>query len=288
MEIKQLKIFLEVCRHMNITKAAKSMNYSQSSISDAIKKLEESTDSLLFERFKKRIYLTDKGKTLKPYAERIIKLHEEALASLISDKTVIHVGIIESLAAYIFPSFFREFMFHHDEVEINFIVVRCEKIVDLLKEKRIDFGLTLDELVIDSDIDVVPLFHEEICLVKSHLYDNTNYNAIDDLYHKNIIISKGYTGYNTLFFDFYKKHQIPAGRITYMETIEGMKRYVKDGFGITFLPRSAFDTEKNELEIIDIGYQFFHTVQLITLKDRPLKGIAEKLIDACIKKYRSS
>jgi aspartyl-tRNA synthetase len=41
MEIKQLKIFLSVCEYMSFTKAAKALNYSQSTISDNIKKLEK-------------------------------------------------------------------------------------------------------------------------------------------------------------------------------------------------------------------------------------------------------
>src|SRR6056297_1639399 len=168
MEIKQLKIFLSVCEHMSFTKAAKALNYSQSTISDHIKKLEDSLNTKLFNRINRDIFLTDQGKKLIDYARKIIALEREALLE-ISDTSVkvIHVGILESLVSYKFPAFFRKFLEENTDCRIVFKIARCEALVDLLRKDVVDIAFTLDETIKEKDIESTLLFEEEIVLAIS-------------------------------------------------------------------------------------------------------------------------
>ena len=50
MTIRNLEIFEEVCRCMNMSKAAQNLLVSQSSVSQAIASLEKEYDTILFER----------------------------------------------------------------------------------------------------------------------------------------------------------------------------------------------------------------------------------------------
>lgn len=289
MELKQLKVFLNVCDTMNITETAKQLSYSQSTISDIIQKLEASLETQLFLRVKKRIILTDKGKLLKTYAEKMMTLEQEAISDMRDNKKTIHVGITESLCAYKFPSFFREYLLKHPNININFEIARCETIPVLLKSHDIDFGITLDEPVMDDDIISNHLFEEEILFIKSTEYHKKAFNSYEALNDENIILSKGYTGYNKLFFDLYKEKQLSLGPITYMESIEGIKTYVKSGFGITFIPLIAIEKEIENNEITPIyfdDHHHFHSVQILTHRHvTPDKDI-ESLITACKNTFR--
>ena len=62
MNINHLRYFQEVCRHLNVTKAAKEIHISQPSVTAAIKELEKELGYDLFHRVNHRIYLTDEGK----------------------------------------------------------------------------------------------------------------------------------------------------------------------------------------------------------------------------------
>ena len=64
MTIRNLEIFAEVCRHMNMSKAAQTLLISQSSVSQAISSLEKEYNVLLFERLNHSLYLTKAGKDL--------------------------------------------------------------------------------------------------------------------------------------------------------------------------------------------------------------------------------
>ena len=61
MRLLQLRYFIEICNHMNITKAGEHLNVSQPSLTVAIKNLEEELGIQLFKRRKQRISLTSEG-----------------------------------------------------------------------------------------------------------------------------------------------------------------------------------------------------------------------------------
>ena len=62
MIFKQIEYFQTVCKHNNITKAAKELHVAQPSLSNAIKSLEQEIETNLFERTNNKIYLTNEGK----------------------------------------------------------------------------------------------------------------------------------------------------------------------------------------------------------------------------------
>ncbi len=149
--------------------------------------------------------------------------------------------------------------------------------------------MTIDEILTDKDISSTPLFKEEIILIKSGNYHKKEITTYSDLDSENIIISKGITGYNILFFDIYKSNNINVGPITYMESIEGIKSYVKDGFGISFMPYTAVEAEIHAGTIAPIilnQKRYFHTVQLLTYKSKQLSLEVKELFEACINKFK--
>ena len=58
------KIFYEVAKNGNISKAAETLYISQPAVSKSITKLEQSLNHTLFIRSKKGVKLTEEGKTL--------------------------------------------------------------------------------------------------------------------------------------------------------------------------------------------------------------------------------
>ena len=77
MTLRHLKIFCTVAKTENISEAAKQLLISQPSVSIAIKELEEYYGIKLFERFNKRIQITDIGIKFEGYANHIMNLFHE-------------------------------------------------------------------------------------------------------------------------------------------------------------------------------------------------------------------
>ncbi|MCD2521111.1 LysR family transcriptional regulator, partial [Mammaliicoccus lentus] len=61
MEFKQLKYFVEIVRNGGMTQASEHLFVAQSTISKAVKNLENEFDITLFDRSQRHIKLTDTG-----------------------------------------------------------------------------------------------------------------------------------------------------------------------------------------------------------------------------------
>src|SRR5437016_9259966 len=77
MEIHQLAYFESVSRHLHFTRAAEELNVAQPSVSQQIRKLETELGAPLFHRMKRRVALTEAGKTFLPHARAVLRQLEE-------------------------------------------------------------------------------------------------------------------------------------------------------------------------------------------------------------------
>ncbi|MGH2398701.1 MAG: archease, partial [bacterium] len=82
MTLHQLRIFHTVARLGNFSRAAAELGISQPSVSIQVGDLERSLGVDLFEQRGKRIFLTEAGKTLEGFAQRILDLMEQASAAV--------------------------------------------------------------------------------------------------------------------------------------------------------------------------------------------------------------
>ena len=94
MNLRQLKIFVEVAKQNSITLAAKKLYLAQPSISLAINQIEQEYNILLFKRIKQRIFLTNDGEKLLKYAQSVLNELEtfEEMANNISKKPSLKVA----------------------------------------------------------------------------------------------------------------------------------------------------------------------------------------------------
>ena len=73
MDLQQLRVFRAVAESSGFTRASEQLGLSQSTVSQHIKQLEDELGSSLFLRAGKKIYISEAGKLLVTYADRIFK-----------------------------------------------------------------------------------------------------------------------------------------------------------------------------------------------------------------------
>lgn len=100
MEFTNLKYFLEIAREGNMTRAAKSLHVSQSSMSKQMKELEIELGKKLFIRTSLGLSLTDEGMLLRKRAEDIVAMVDKTTEEFASLDEItggdIHIGCAES------------------------------------------------------------------------------------------------------------------------------------------------------------------------------------------------
>src|SRR6201993_5584355 len=82
MELSQLEVFLAVARERRFSRAADKLFRTQSAVSQTIRKLEDELGEALFDRSSREGILTDSGKVLLEYAEKLLNMRGEALGAL--------------------------------------------------------------------------------------------------------------------------------------------------------------------------------------------------------------
>src|SRR3981189_1612116 len=78
MDLSQLEVFLAVARERRFSRAAEKLFAPQSGVSQTVRKLELEIGEPLFDRSSREGALTDAGRVLQEYAERLLNLRSGA------------------------------------------------------------------------------------------------------------------------------------------------------------------------------------------------------------------
>jgi len=144
LDIHLLRAFVTVARERSFTRAAARLMRTQSAVSMQVRRLEQNLGKLLLVRNSKRVRLTDSGETFFPFAERILRLNDEALNEIGQPEVRgrVRLGIPDDYAAYFLPRVLANFGALYPRIRLE---VSCELSVSLpgmLAAGDIDLALT--------------------------------------------------------------------------------------------------------------------------------------------------
>ncbi|MFE3453419.1 LysR family transcriptional regulator [Nonomuraea sp. NPDC059194] len=175
LDVVRLRVLVAVSRTGSLTAAAKSLHYSQPSVSHHLSRLEAETGAKLIERVGRGIRLTEAGKLLADRAAEIIGRLDAA-----SEELAAHVGLRSGrvrLAA--FPSSLGTFVpvaaaklaASHPGLQLTLIETEPPEALRLLRAGRVDVA------VIFRYDDTAP---EESGTSMTHLLDDPSYLVTQD------------------------------------------------------------------------------------------------------------
>ncbi len=145
MELHQLRYFRAVARSGNFTRAAKTENVAQPSLSQQILKLEDELGAKLFDRFPRSARLTQFGKTFLFRAEAILRQVGEARTEIQemagAEKGNVAIGAIPTIAPYFLPQMLASFLRQHPTIAVNIVEEITPVLLEQLHDGRIDIAL---------------------------------------------------------------------------------------------------------------------------------------------------
>ena len=153
--LKQLKVFLAVASHENVSMAAEELAMSQSAASTALKELEQRFDVVLFDRVGKRLQLNEQGALLRPQAAALLSQAEQIESSLIrhSDVGEVKVGATLTIGNYVAIGIMAAFIKDHPSAQVELDVENTRAIASKVRNFELDIGLIEGELQ-EPDLDV--------------------------------------------------------------------------------------------------------------------------------------
>jgi LysR family transcriptional regulator, hydrogen peroxide-inducible genes activator len=145
MELHQLRYFIAVADTSSFSRGAEQCGIAQPSLSQQIRKLENSLGTKLFDRLGRTIALTEAGRTLLPEARRIIGSVEQvqnAIAGGSIGAGQLTVGAIPTIAPYLLPGALKRFRKSHPDCQLTLREDFTERLVDSLVNCELDCAIT--------------------------------------------------------------------------------------------------------------------------------------------------
>lgn len=246
MDFVYLRTLCEVAKWGNFTRAAEALGYAQSSVTAQIQKLEEQYETVLFERYGRRMRPTQSGEVLLSYARQILALQREAKAQLAEQQEgTLTIGTIETLAAFYLPSILHSFRERYPRITITLQAGNEAMVMQAVKDGQCDLGLILDQVAIDPELVCIPLRKEEFAIVTrpDAAYGSRVEIAIGELANERFILTDEECTYRSLLLQALKQSGVPFQIVGVFGSLEAIKQCVIGGIGIAFLPRVTVQEE---------------------------------------------
>ena len=145
MDLQQLRTFRTVARRRSFTRAAQELHLSQPAVSRQVEALEASLGASLFSRQGRRVALTEAGRRLLDYAERILELvarAERALAELHQlEAGRLTVAASTTPGGYLRPPVLAAFQERHPGLEARLTVHPSAEVEQLVLSGQADLGV---------------------------------------------------------------------------------------------------------------------------------------------------
>lgn len=168
MDTRYLQTFREVAKWQNFTRVAEVLGYAQSSITTQIQNLENEFGVTLFERWGRKIRLTQSGEILLRYSEQLLAMLDEARANLAEESQMagtLTIGTGESLAAVYLPALLQSFLRKYPKMKVLLQPGTCTESRLGVKEGAYDFAVVMDRLQEHPDLISVDLGELEIVVI---------------------------------------------------------------------------------------------------------------------------
>ncbi|HEY0328583.1 MAG TPA: LysR substrate-binding domain-containing protein [Rhodopseudomonas sp.] len=171
MDLASLAVFRTVATERSVTRAAELLGRVPSNVTTRIQQLEAEVGVPLFQRDRKRMALTEAGRTYLDYADRILNLADEAqqVVHPSAPRGVLRIGSMESTVAARLPQPLAQFNATWPEVRIELSTGPTRQLVEALLARRIDCAFVAlaagDPWLEPGELETVAAFREELVLV---------------------------------------------------------------------------------------------------------------------------
>lgn len=280
MEIKQMQIIKSLAHHKSYTKAAEELNYTQSNITQHIKKLEASFNQKLFIYQDKVLKTTPFLNEIMPMINDILRTHDAiySVSNLGKEQGTIRIAAPESLTLSGLGDVIRYFIDNHPAINIDLYNNTCTNNQKLLLNNEVDVALVVNHTIDDilyqvttlSEIPIVIVAHQNAPNHFDDLLEVTNYN--------HFITNEKDATYRRMFEDIFDK---PL-KTTELWSIGAIKQILLDNVGFSVLPLNTVkdEIENGTLKVINHNLNFkpFYAF-LLTQKQSWTNPLNEMFID---------
>jgi DNA-binding transcriptional LysR family regulator len=273
MDLHQLNVFHAAVQCGGFTRAGEKLHLSQSTVSQHIKLLEDELGCPLFLRVGKRVQVTEAGKVLVQYAERIfreLKNAEMAVREISALKRgTVRLGVGPTTLIYRLPPVLGDYKRRFPDIELIVIAGNTEFLLQELRLQHIDLAIVMPTGP-QPGLTVKPLVREEMVIVvhREHAFARRRTIEPAEISTLRFILYERGTAMQNLIDRFFVSLDVAPTITMEVENNEAIKSLVRAGLGSSILPLCAVANEPpdSELRILRVkGKPLMRQLRLVSV-----------------------
>lgn len=256
MDLGQLEVFLAVARERKFSRAAEKLHRTQSAVSQSIHKLEQDVGEPLFDRSSRDGLLTDAGRVLQEYAERLLNLRNDASGALLELREVrrgkLSIAANEFTALYLLPVL-ADFRRLHPMIRITVQRSLGSHIPGDVLRHTSELGV-LSYNPQEPHLHSIVVYLDELIFVvpPSHPLATEAQISIRQLGAESFVAHIVQSPYREKVIQAFKRHRTPLHMDIELPTLQAIKRFVAMGNGVALLPEISVENELARGELVRI------------------------------------
>jgi DNA-binding transcriptional LysR family regulator len=256
LDLAHLEVFLAVAREGRFSRAAEKLRRTQSAVSQTIHKLEQELGEPLLDRSSREGLLTDAGRVLQEYAERLVNLRGDAHQAL-AELRNLHQGKLavaanEFTALYLLPVL-AEFMRVHPMVRLTVHRSLGSHIPEDVLRHSAELGvLTYDPQ--DRQLRSIVVYLDELIFVvpPQHPLAKERQISIRQLGAESFVAHTVSSPYREKVIQAFQRYKTPLHMGLELPTLQAIKSFVAMGNGVAFLPEISVKDELRRGDLVHI------------------------------------
>ncbi|KAA0957489.1 LysR family transcriptional regulator [Planococcus sp. ANT_H30] len=281
MEVQWLRTFVDAAETLNFRISSERLMMSQPGVTVHIRLLEENLGLLLFKRSHNRVSLTEEGRYFRDKAEKVLAQLDDSVEELHSfaqgyRKTwtlAISPLMAETILPYVLKSFIRE----HTEVELVIRVEESEQIEALVESEQVSAGISALPPTGRSIAQVVVYNDPILFVLPRDAYDDETgpQVSVEDALRNSVLFTHHHPVFWEELLGKLRLH-VPGIRTMKVTQAHIAKRFIQEGLGASFLPKSMVRRELVEGRLMEAHFELFPLPVVSTYFLTKHMGILEK------------
>ncbi len=237
-DLDSLEIFRTVVTEGGVIRAADKLHRVQSNITTRIQQLEGRLGHKLFHRQGRTLALAPAGQKLLPYAERLLRLADEAESELRSEVPagIFRLGSLESTAGSRLAPVLSRFHRLYPGVVVELVTGTTGALLKRVKAFDIEAAF-VSEPFTASGLEILPAFEEELVLITAHSVRSVTRPG--DLADATLIAFAQGCSYRRLLEQWLGKGGVSPSRSLEFSSYQAMIACVAAGTGFAIVPVSV-------------------------------------------------
>ena len=284
MDLFQLETFLTVAREGSFSRAAKKLYRTQPAVSQTIRKLEDEIGEPLFDRSSREGILTDSGKVLLEYAEKLLNMRGEAMDALQElkemNKGKLSIAANEFTCLYLLPVL-NDFRRIHPMIRVTIERSLASRIPDELLNHSVEMGVLTFRP--EDGLRSIVVYRDELAFVvpPTHPLASAAEVSVKQLGAEYFVAHHVPSPYRAKVLETFQRKKVPLHMDVELPTIEAIKKFVAMGNGVALIPAICVEAELQRGDLVAMPVKdlmFERKLRLVYRKNASLSHAAQAFL----------